>query len=134
MSELGLGNVPLFEGLSPQELARVAELSSQVDVVPGAVLVDQGDPGTFCFVILSGNASVYMNGEYVATSGPGVMVGEMALHDLHPRTATVVANSEMSLLRFDIRAFRALLEEMPRASERIQAVLAQRLGRRNPGS
>jgi CRP-like cAMP-binding protein len=62
------------------------------------------------------------------------MVGEMALHDLHPRTATVVANSEMSLLRFDIRAFRALLEEMPRASERIQAVLAQRLGRRNPGS
>ncbi len=128
-SQLGLGDVPLFVGLTEAELARVAELSTPVSKPAGTVLVDQGDPGTYCYVILAGNAGVYVNGEYVTTSGPGAMVGEMALHDLHPRTATVVANSEMSLLCFDIRAFRALLDEMPRAKERIQEVLAMRLRR-----
>ncbi len=122
-----LANVALFDGMTRGERSRVVQLSDQIDISSGTVLVDQGDPGTFCFVILEGSAGVYVNGEYVSTSGPGTTVGEMALHDHHPRTATVIANTEMVLLRFDIPAFRSLLAEMPKASERINAILASRL-------
>lgn len=70
-----------------------------------------------------------MRGEYIATSGPGSMIGEMALIDHRPRTATVVADTELNALRFDSHAFRILLEEMPKAAERIQATLRVRLDR-----
>lgn len=122
-----LSSVALFEGLSTDELERVANLSDQIEVDAGTELVDQGDPGTFCFVLVEGTASVFVNGDYVSTSGPGSMVGEMALLDLRPRTATVIANTPMTLRRFDIAAFRALLDEMPKASERINAILLSRL-------
>ena len=95
----------------------------------GAVLVDQGDPGTSCYVILAGVAGVYVRGEYVASSGPGSMVGEIALIDHRPRTATVVADSDLELLQFDSAAFRTLLEEMPKASERVMTLLRARLER-----
>jgi CRP/FNR family cyclic AMP-dependent transcriptional regulator len=122
-----LGEVPLFEGMSHRELARVDDLGTRLEVTRGAVLVDQGDPGTYCYVVLEGSASVYANGEYVATNGPGSTIGEMALIDHRPRRATVVADGPMTLLRFNTSQFKALLEEMPKAAERIMGILGARL-------
>lgn len=129
-----LASVPFFEGFSEAELRRVAALSERTDAPAGAVLMDQGDPGTDCFVIVSGTASVYVRGEHVASLGPGSMVGEMALIDHRPRTATVAADEPMSLLRFRTRAFATLLEEMPKASERVMTTLRTRLQRSGDGS
>jgi CRP/FNR family cyclic AMP-dependent transcriptional regulator len=124
-----LSDVEFFEGFSDDDLRRVVELGDEVEVPAGAVVVDQGDPGTNCFVIVSGTASVYVRGEYVASSGPGSMVGEIALVDRRPRTATVVADTDLDLIRFDSTAFRTLLDEMPKASERVMTVLRARLAR-----
>jgi len=124
-----LSKVPFFDGFEAQDLRRVVDLSDEVVVGAGSVVVDQGDPGTDCFVIVQGEASVYVRGEHVASSGPGSMVGEMALVDHRPRSATVVADTDLDLLRFDSNAFRTLLEEMPKASERIMTVLRSRLDR-----
>lgn len=124
-----LAGMGLFADFSTAELDRVVELSEQRTFPAGSVLVDQGDPGTECFVIVSGTAGVYVRGEYVATSTAGSLIGEMALIDHRPRTATVVADSELAVLRFDSDAFRVLLDEMPKASERIFATLRERLDR-----
>ncbi len=124
-----LSNVEFFQGFSEEDLRRVVELGDEVELPAGAVLVDQGDPGTSCYVILSGVANVYVRGEYVASSGPGSMVGEIALVDHRPRTATVVADSALELLQFDSTAFRTLLDEMPKASERVMTLLRARLER-----
>ena len=124
-----LSSVPFFEGFSNDDLHRVVDLSQQMEATAGTVLVDQGDPGTQCYVIVEGQASVYVRGEHVASSGPGSMVGEMALIDHRPRTATVVADTPMKLLRFGTREFRTLLDEMPKASERVMTVLRERLER-----
>ena len=124
-----LSDVEFFEGFSDEDLRRVVELGDEVEVPAGAVVVDQGDPGASCFVIVSGTASVYVRGEYVASSGPGSMVGEIALVDRRPRTATVVADTDLDLIRFDSAAFRTLLDEMPKASERVMTVLRARLAR-----
>lgn len=122
-----LSGVQFFDGFSDAELQRVVELTDEVHVHAGNVVVDQGDPGIHCFVIIAGTASVYVSGQHVASLGPGSMVGEMALVDHRPRTATVVGDSELDLLRFDSQAFARLLEEMPRASEQVMALLRARL-------
>jgi CRP-like cAMP-binding protein len=54
------------------------------------------------------------------------MVGEMALVDHRPRSATVVAETPMRLLGFDTKAFRSLLDEMPKASQRVMSLLNAR--------
>lgn len=122
-----LANVAFFEGFSSEELTRVAALGDEVDALAGAVLVDQGDAGVDCYVIVEGRASVYKSGEFITESGPGTMVGEMALVDHRPRTATVVADTDMQLLRFHAPQFRQLLDEMPKASERVMKLLHDRL-------
>ncbi|HLU42958.1 MAG TPA: cyclic nucleotide-binding domain-containing protein [Microthrixaceae bacterium] len=119
--------MPFFEGFSEEDLRRVVELSDETSAAAGTVLVDQGDPGTHCYVVLEGTASVYVRGEHVASVSPGSMIGEMALVDHRPRTATVVADTDLKLLRFDSRHFRQLLDEMPKASERVMTLLRARL-------
>lgn len=122
-----LAGVTFFEGFSSDELARVAALSSEVEAKSGAMLTDQGDTGLDCFVIVDGEASVYVGGMHIASLGPGSMLGEMALVDHRPRNATVLADSDMRLLRFDAKHFRQLLDEMPKASERVMNLLTSRL-------
>ena len=122
-----LAGVPFFDGFSADELQRVAELADDVDAEKGAVLVEQGRVGQECYVILDGQASVYVGDEHVTTSGPGSMVGEMALLEHKPRNATVVADTPMKLIVFDTRAFKQLLEEMPKVNDRVMETLAARL-------
>jgi CRP-like cAMP-binding protein len=122
-----LAGVAFFEGFSPADLGRVAELCTQVEMSAGTVLIDQGDAGLDCFVIVEGRTNVYIGGEYVNTNGPGSMVGEMALVDHRPRSATVVAETDIKALRFDARRFRTLLSEMPKAEDRVMALLNSRL-------
>jgi CRP/FNR family cyclic AMP-dependent transcriptional regulator len=122
-----LAGVPFFEGFSTEELQRVAELADDVDAEPGAVLVEQGRVGQECFVILEGQAGVYVGGEHVTTSGPGSMVGEMALLEHKPRNATVVAETPRKLIVFDTQAFKQLLLEMPKVHDRVMETLAARI-------
>ncbi len=122
-----LRGVSFFEGFDDDELARVAALADDVDAETGAVLIDQGRVGQECFVILDGQASVYMGDEHVATLGPGSMVGEMALLEHKPRNASVVADTPLRLLAFDTKHFKQLLEEMPLAHDRVMETLAARL-------
>jgi len=126
-----LANVAFFEGFDHDHLRRVAALSSEVESPAGTVLIDQGDAGVDCFVIVEGSASVYMNGEFVAAVSEGTMVGETALVDHRPRNATVIADTDCKLLRFNARQFRQLLDEMPKASERVMTLLHDRM-RREP--
>lgn len=128
-----LADVAFFEGFTDAELDRVAALGEEVDAEKGALLMDQGQVGQECFVILSGEASVVVGDNEVARLGAGAMVGEMALIDQRPRSAAVRARSDMKLLSFDISRFRKLLEEMPKASQRVMADMNEKLRNQNQG-
>jgi CRP/FNR family cyclic AMP-dependent transcriptional regulator len=121
-----LHKAKFFEGFSDEELARVASLAEEVAAEEGALLIDQGRVGLECFVILEGEAAIYVAGEHIANLGAGSMVGEMALIEHRPRNATVVAETEMRLIAFDTEAFKTLLEEMPKAHDRVMELLAAR--------
>jgi CRP-like cAMP-binding protein len=122
-----LREVAFFEGFDEDDLARVAGLADEVDAEQGAELTDQGRPGLECFVILDGRASVLVGDEHVATLEEGSMVGEMALIDHRPRSATVVAETPMTLLAFDTKAFGKMLDEMPAARQKVMVLLNDRL-------
>ena len=124
-----LAGASFFEGFTADELERVAELGYEVVAEEGALVIDQGRVGTECFVILKGQAGVYVGGEHIATLGPGSMVGEMALVEHRPRNASVVAESMLRMIQFDTRAFKRLLEEMPKAHDRVIALLLARMRR-----
>jgi CRP-like cAMP-binding protein len=124
-----LSSVGFFEEFSPEELERVAALGTEREVAAGSMLMDQGDVGQECFVIVEGTASVYVRGEHAASLHAGSVVGEMALVDNRPRRATVFADTDLKVLRFDVQRFRRLLEEIPRARSGVLALLEARLQR-----
>lgn len=126
-----LREVAFFEGFNDHELQRVAELAEEVDADVGSELTDQGRPGQVAYVIVEGTAAVEVGGAGITHVGPGEMVGEMALIDHRPRTATVRASTPMRLLAFDADRFRRLLDEMPKAQVRIMEVLVERLRQRD---
>ncbi len=70
-----LSSVAFFEGFTSDELARVASLSGELTVGAGAVVIDQGDTGVDCYVIVEGTASVRVRDEEVAVLSAGDMVG-----------------------------------------------------------
>ena len=90
--------VPLFAGLSQQELRAVANVGTTMEVKAGTVLTKEKMTGQEAFFILSDGARCSIDGTKVASLGTGQFVGEMSLLDRGPRSATVVAESDMRLL------------------------------------
>jgi CRP-like cAMP-binding protein len=90
-----LGVVPLFEGLSKKQLKKVADLADVARFMGGSTLVRQGDIGDSFYVVLTGQAKVVASGRTVNRLLPGDHFGEISLLDGGPRTASVVAETEM---------------------------------------
>ena len=127
MADVDLSKLEFFEGFTEDELKQVLAMADNVSAEAGAVLMEQGDVGQEAFVICSGQAGVFVNGHRVAAIGPGSAVGEMALLDRHPRSATVKALTDLELLSFHSDKFQKLLETMPKAATRVMAQLNEKL-------
>ena len=122
-----LASVPLFSACSRKELERIAPVSDEISVPAGRVLTAQGDLGQECFVVVEGTVTVDRNGTKLATLGPGSCVGELALLDNGPRTATVTAASPLTVLVIQRNAFRELLDQVPSIAIKLLVSVAGRL-------
>lgn len=123
MPDLDLSTVSFFSGFDQQHLDQIAAMGEPVEAEAGAIITEQGEVGQEAYVVVSGEVQVIVNGHPVATVGPGSMLGEMALVDLRPRSATLKAAGPVQLICFDAKHFRRILDEM--APEARQA-LAER--------
>lgn len=122
-----LAEIPLFSALSKRDLGRIAKASNEVTVPAGQILVDQGDAGREAFVIVEGSATVKRNGRTVAELGPGDSIGELALLDHGPRTASVTAKTDLTALVLTAREFAGLIEEVPGLAQKLLGQLAARV-------
>jgi CRP-like cAMP-binding protein len=122
-----LATVPLFSALSKTELRQVVRSAEELDVDAGAELVTEGRVGREFFLILRGQAVVRRGGRKVATLGPGQWFGELALIDNEPRSATVVAATDMKLLVLGQAEFGGLLESIPGIAAKLLTGMAHRL-------
>jgi CRP/FNR family transcriptional regulator, cyclic AMP receptor protein len=124
--DVWLGEVPLFQGLSKKQLRLVASLATRLDAPAGAVVVREGGHGSEFIIMVEGHVEVRRGGRLIATRGPGEYVGEMALVDHHPRTATVRTITPARVEVIARREFDALLADVPDVADRIHARIAER--------
>jgi CRP-like cAMP-binding protein len=110
--------------MSRRDLQKIAKASDELDVPSGKVLVEQGKRGREAFVVLEGSGIVKRNGRKVASLGPGDHFGELALLDGGERTATVVAETDMTVLVIGQREFTGVLDEVPGLAHKVMGSLA----------
>ena len=122
-----LGELELFTGCRKRDLEALASIADDVTFTPGDVLVRQGRWGYEWFVITSGEAEVRVDDRPVAVVGPGDVIGEMAILDGGPRTASVVALTDVHSFCVDRRRFDALLERTPAIARAMLKQLSLRL-------
>jgi CRP/FNR family cyclic AMP-dependent transcriptional regulator len=122
-----LKRAPLFDGLSRKELTQLAQVSEDLEVEPGKVLCTEGEIGHEFFVIVDGKVKVTRKGKRVAMRGGGDFVGEIALLEELPRTATVTAETPVRLFVLTRMDFRQLLDQEPRVERKVLRALARRL-------
>jgi CRP-like cAMP-binding protein len=122
-----LAEVPLFEGLPKRHLRRIAKLARVRRFAAGSAMVRAGDPGRTFYVLLDGSAKVVRSGARARRLGSGDYFGEMALLDDAPRSADVVADSEVLALTIDRPGFVKLLRAEPALAHALLRTLAARL-------
>ena len=122
-----LARVPLFSALSKKELQTIGRASDEIEVEAGKVLCEEGKPGHEFFLILDGEAAVKRGKKTIATLAPGRYFGELSLLDRGPRSATVVADSAMTLLVLGQREFSGILDQLPGVSRKLLCSMAERL-------
>jgi CRP/FNR family transcriptional regulator, cyclic AMP receptor protein len=122
-----LRTMELFSGCTATQLSRISSLTVLVDARQGTVLAEEGKPGREFFIIADGTATVFRSGVRLAVLGPGSFFGEMALLDGGCRTATVVADTDLSLFVFSPAEFRSLQDVAPLVAHRMLTTMGRRL-------
>jgi CRP/FNR family cyclic AMP-dependent transcriptional regulator len=129
-----LRSVSIFAPLDERELDLLLEVTTTRRLKARDVLFRKGDPGNQLYGVLRGRLKVLATGadgkEVVFhISGPGEVIGEIALIDSNPRSATVVAIEDCELLTLQRRELVPFLERHPKATIQLAVVLAGRIRR-----
>jgi CRP/FNR family transcriptional regulator, cyclic AMP receptor protein len=122
-----LKRAPLFEGLSRKELVQLARVSEDLEVPEGTVLCKEGDIGHEFFVLIDGQVDVTRKGRRLDTRGAGDFLGEIALIEQIPRTATVKAKTPVRFFVLTSTDFKHLLDEQPNVERKVMRALARRI-------
>jgi CRP/FNR family cyclic AMP-dependent transcriptional regulator len=129
-----LATIPLFSGLSRDELNKFAELTRERAYPKGSVILFQDDPGDSLFVLRHGRVKVVLIGEdgrevILGVLEPGAHFGELALIDDQPRSAHVIAMDDAQLLILRREDFRRRVEANPSVAWALLTELSRRLRR-----
>jgi CRP-like cAMP-binding protein len=127
-----LRNVPLFSGLSAKELMSLSRLMDEVELKPGTVIIREGNTGGEFFIVIEGTIEVKRRNRRLARLGPGDYLGEIALIDHGPRTATAICETSTRLLVLASREFHSMLASDPRIENKILRTLAARVRDMSP--
>ena len=89
--------------------------------------MDQGQTGREAYVLLEGSATIKRNGKKIGTAKVGAVVGELSLIDHGPRTAAVIADTDVRLLVVSERALKGAIDNIPAISRKLLKALATRV-------
>src|ERR687890_876821 len=126
-----LRRVPLFAGLSEEDLKQLYQMAETVTVPAGQLVLQEGDPGDALYVVLDGELEITkrQGGQDIllAVSRAGEFLGEMSLLEQRPRSASVRTLQESRLLVISQAAFQTLLTSSPSAPLKILHTVTSRL-------
>lgn len=127
-----LRTIPLFAGLDPSVIKLLAFTSPRLTFKHGEVLVKQGDPGDAAFIVISGRGEIWLTTEEHQTLKlrdvhAKEVIGEIALLVDAPRSATIRAVDDMTVLKLDKTEFLGLVRQDQAVAVQLIRVLAERL-------
>jgi CRP/FNR family cyclic AMP-dependent transcriptional regulator len=133
MYEDTLARVDLFSNLDKKELQALGNSCQERKYSAGSTLFHQGDTGVGLYVITNGKVRITQAinpdraEEELGIEGPGAVLGEMALLDELPRSATITAIDDVTALLLPVWEFRSTLQAHPTIAVKLLAVLSRRL-------
>ena len=124
-----LQRVPLFSSVGQEELEEIARIAEEMEAPAGKELTHEGRHEGYFFVIVSGTVRIERGGQTINTISDGDFLGEIALLDGGPRTATATTLSPCRLIVMTHQRFEQLLDRSPS----IRAAVMEEVGRRLRG-
>jgi CRP/FNR family cyclic AMP-dependent transcriptional regulator len=129
-----LRNIPLFAGLPTARLKLIAYTAEVVRFEPGEVMVKQGDHADAVYIVMEGEAEVWLADAegheiHVTTMGANSLFGEIAVIARSRRTTSVRAKGRVTTFKISDTVFLDLVRSSPDIGMRVMMVLAQRLER-----
>ena len=97
----------------------------------GQVIFKEGDAGKVMYAIIEGQVDVLVGGKIIDTVSTGGVLGEMALIDASPRSATAIPRTDCKVVPISRRHFTFLIQHTPNFSLEVMQVMADRLRRMN---
>ncbi|TAK13745.1 MAG: cyclic nucleotide-binding domain-containing protein, partial [Anaerolineae bacterium] len=122
-----LKSTPTFSDTPDEILAELAGLLQEIEIGADQPLFKKEDPGDCMYILASGRLRVHDGSTFINELGPGEVVGEMAMLDSEPRSASVTAVEDSLLLRLDQEPFYDLMDARIEVVRGIISVLSGRL-------
>jgi len=124
-----LKTVPLFSTLNKRQLLEIAKHSDKVKIDAGKVIAREGEKGTDFFMIIAGKVQVKKGRKIIRNLKGGEYFGEISLIDGEPRTASVIAETDINILLVHHKSFDHLIETVPGLQKKIMISLCTYLRR-----
>jgi ATP/ADP translocase/HEAT repeat protein len=129
---LFLRKVELFKTLDVRALTAIAIISEECSVAAGETICHEGEEGDAMFCVVTGTVEVLKerpDGRFLelAKVGPPEVLGEMALFEGEPRSATLRANEQTTILSIDRASFEDIMHEYPQIGISASRILSRRL-------
>jgi signal transduction histidine kinase len=123
-----LSSLDLFRHFSEAELYEfLAENVEELRVAAGEVLCREGSPGDDMYVLLAGELKITKNGKFITSIQPVEYIGEMALIEAKPRSATVLAVEDSTLLKITRDQFQEYFSNQPKSLFSMMRTLSKRI-------
>jgi CRP-like cAMP-binding protein len=120
-----LREFPAFANFSDDDLKRIAQATHRTSTSGPWPLIQEQTPSNSCYILLSGEAGVYVGHERIAVVGPGEVIGESSLRRGKLRNATVTTTGKAEVLHIARDDLNRLLDEVPALRETMDATVAR---------
>jgi CRP-like cAMP-binding protein len=118
--------VPLFADLDERSLQAVAILAHEVEFKAGTAIMLEGEPGDVFEVLVEGTVRIDRGDRTIRSMTAGGFLGEIALLDQRPRTASAICVTDVRALEIRAHEFERLLETLPAVHRRVRATVDRR--------
>ena len=124
---LFLKSLDLFSQIPAENLAQIVKIAREVYFDQDQYIIKQGEIGNCLFLIIEGEVKVLTDNDEIARLGKKECVGEMSILDSEPRSASVIAVTDVVLLKINQEDFYEMISERPEVAQGVITMLTRRL-------
>jgi len=122
-----LQDIDIFEHTLTEDLAHIATITEELEVVKGKVVFTEDDIPDAMYLVIKGSVRLERNGQEVMVVGDKEVFGSWALFDDEPRVVTATTLEDCSLLRIDKEDFIDLLADHVQITQSVLKTMVKRL-------